>query len=65
MFEDFDDFWLQFLAGQGPAAGCCTGLIDSQRQALRELLRRRLSAEPDGSIHLTARAWTVVGANMV
>jgi SAM-dependent methyltransferase len=61
VFADFDDYWTPFLGGQGPAPGYAMSLVEERRQALRELLRDRLPAGPDGSIPLTARAWAVRG----
>lgn len=62
VFRDFDDFWTPFLSGEGPAPGYCAALDEDRRAALRESLRRRLPAAPDGSIALTARAWAARGA---
>jgi trans-aconitate methyltransferase len=59
VFADFDDLWLPFLGGTGGAPGYVATLDDSQRDAIREQLRRTVSAAPDGSIHLEARAWAV------
>ena len=61
VFRDFTDYWSPFLGGQGPAPGYTTSLAEAERAGLRELLRRRLPAREDGSIHLTARAWAVTG----
>jgi SAM-dependent methyltransferase len=61
VFADFDDYWTPFLGGQGPAPGYLMSLPDEHRGALREALRERLAAEPDGSIKMTARAWAVRG----
>jgi SAM-dependent methyltransferase len=61
-FRDFDDYWTPFLGGQGPAPGYVASLTESDRVALRELLRTRLDTGPDGSISLTARAWAVRGS---
>lgn len=61
VFRDFDDYWTPFLSGEGPAPGYCAALSEDRRAALRESLRRRLSAAPDGSIALTARAWAARG----
>ncbi|GIF77148.1 class I SAM-dependent methyltransferase [Asanoa siamensis] len=60
-FTGFDDFWTPFLGGQGPAPGFVARLEPVDRNRLRDLLRARLPAAPDGSIRLTARAWTVRG----
>ncbi|MFL5735565.1 MAG: class I SAM-dependent methyltransferase [Chloroflexia bacterium] len=60
-FRDFDDYWLPFLGGQGPAPGYVTSLAEEERAALRERIRSKLPVEPDGSISLVARAWAVRG----
>ncbi|MEV4280431.1 class I SAM-dependent methyltransferase [Actinoplanes xinjiangensis] len=60
-FSDFDDYWRPFLGGQGPAPAYLATRTETQRTALRELLRTRLPAGPDGSITLTAAAWAVRG----
>ncbi|REF99852.1 methyltransferase family protein [Asanoa ferruginea] len=60
-FTSFDDFWTPFLGGQGPAPGFVARLEAADRNRLRDLLRSRLPVAPDGSIRLTARAWTVRG----
>ena len=60
-FADFDDYWTPFEGGQGPAPGYCVSLSQERRTALRELLRERLPAAPDGSISMIARAWAVRG----
>ena len=62
VFVDFDDFWLPFLGGQGPAPGYLKSLSDEQGATLRELLRSRLPAGPGRTIPLTARAWAVRGS---
>lgn len=61
VFTDFDDYWVPFLGGQGPAPGYVKSLTEPRRDALRDLLRTRLPAAADGSISLTARAWAVRG----
>jgi SAM-dependent methyltransferase len=60
-FRDFDDYWAPFLGGQGPAPGYAMALDEPRRVALREELRARLPAAPDGSIPLVARAWAARG----
>ena len=61
VFRDFDDLWEPFLGGQGPAPGYVAGLHEHARVLLRERLRASLAQEPDGAIHLVARAWAVRG----
>lgn len=61
-FRNFDDFWLPFLRGQGPAPGYAMSLPEEQRVALRERIRAALPIAIDGSIPLVARAWAVRGA---
>jgi SAM-dependent methyltransferase len=60
-FPDFDDYWTPFLGGQGPAGTYAASLTVDHRDAMRELLRRRLPVASDGSIRLPARAWAVRG----
>jgi SAM-dependent methyltransferase len=60
-FRDFEDFWLPFLGGQGPASIYTMSLAGSARQELKSLLREQLPVRNDGSIELCARAWGVRG----
>lgn len=61
-FTSFDDYWLPFLGGQGPAGGHVAGLADSARSALQGRLRTRLSGDRrDRAFTLRARAWAVRG----
>ena len=60
-FADFDDYWLPFLGGQGPAPTYAAGLPAATLAAVRDEARRRLPVAPDGSIELLARAWAVAG----
>jgi SAM-dependent methyltransferase len=61
VFRGFDDYWIPFLGGQGPAPGYCMSLPDGRRTALRERLRATLPVQPDGRIDLIARAWAARG----
>jgi SAM-dependent methyltransferase len=58
-FSDFDDYWEPFLGGQGPAPAYAVSLDEAKRADLRDRIRKRMPAMPDGSILLTARAWAV------
>ena len=60
-FTGFDDFWSPFLGGTGPAPAYVAALADGDRMALRNALRAGLPVQDDGSIRLSARAWTVRG----
>lgn len=60
-FGDFDDYWVPFLSGQGPAPGYAMALSEDARVALRERLRSNLPIGDDGTVSLTARAWAVCG----
>ena len=60
-FRDFDDYWVPFLGGVGPASGYAVSLDPDARAALRERLRVTLPTATDGSIDLIARAWAVEG----
>jgi SAM-dependent methyltransferase len=61
IFRNFDDYWLPFLGGQGPAPGYCVSIHEDKRGALRERLRAELPLAPDGTIPLNARAFAVRG----
>ena len=61
VFRDFDDYWEPFLGGQGPSGGYVMGLSEEARERFREHLRSSLSANPEGGIPMTLRAWTVRG----
>jgi SAM-dependent methyltransferase len=61
VFADFDDYWMPFTLGAGPAPGYCASLAEDARQRLKERLRDSLPRNPDGSIPLAARAWAVGG----
>ena len=61
VFRDFDDYWSPFLAGQGPGPAYAMSLDPDARDRLRDRIREHLPIEPDGSIHLVARAWAVRG----
>lgn len=60
-FRDFDDYWLPFLGGEGPAPGYLLSLDEGRRIDLRERARAGLPFAADGSLHLIARAWAVRG----
>ena len=61
-FANFEDYWKPFLGGQGPAPAYAMSLDEGARARLRDRVRERLPARPDGSIPLTARAWAVRAA---
>ncbi|WP_457093028.1 class I SAM-dependent methyltransferase [Microvirga sp. P5_D2] len=60
-FESFDDYWTPILGGTGSAPKYCASLSEEARGHLREALRKRLPAGPDGAILLAVRAWAVKG----
>lgn len=60
-YRSFDDYWLPFLDGPGPAPGYVKTLAPARRQALAGRLQAALPVAADGSIALTARAWAVRG----
>lgn len=59
VFKDFDDYWRPFTLGAGPAPGYCASLQPDARERLRTRLSETLPRQPDGTIHLTTRAWAV------
>jgi SAM-dependent methyltransferase len=58
-FASFDDYWMPFLSGTGPAPGYCAALPGDRREALRALLAERFRPGSDGSIALTTRAFAI------
>ena len=62
-FASFDDYWVPFLRGTGPAPAFVAALDADRREALRVRLERRLPAARDGRIPLRARAWAVRGVS--
>jgi SAM-dependent methyltransferase len=60
-FVDFDVYWQPFTTAVGPAPGYASGLPEEHRVRLRERLRASLPVRDDGSIHLVANAWAVLG----
>jgi trans-aconitate methyltransferase len=61
-FQNFDDYWIPFLGGQGPAPGYLMSLSEERRAALRDRIYNGLPFASDGSIPLIARAWAIKGA---
>ena len=61
VFASFDEYWTPFLSGVGAAPAFAMRMDEGHRNAIRDRLRATLPAEPDGSIHLTARAWAARG----
>jgi SAM-dependent methyltransferase len=58
-FTNFDDYWLPFLGGQGPAPSYVMSLDETARARLRDRIRERIPIAANGSISLTARAWAI------
>ncbi|MDX6262674.1 MAG: hypothetical protein QOH84_4362 [Kribbellaceae bacterium] len=63
VFESFDAYWTPFLGGQGPGPAYLRSLDEDTQAAIRELVESRLPTNPDGSIELTARAWSARGTS--
>jgi SAM-dependent methyltransferase len=63
VFESFDAYWTPFLGGQGPGPAYLRSLDPDSRTAIRDLVESRLPTSPDGSIELTARAWSARGTS--
>lgn len=61
VFADFDDFWTPFLAKTGPAPAYLASLDETARERIRARVQAALPCNPDGSIALQARAWSVGG----
>lgn len=61
-FASFEDYWIPFLGGQGPAGAYVAGLPVEARDELRVRLRHRLARDgTDAPITLPARAWAARG----
>jgi len=60
-FASFDEYWESFQGASGPAPSYVDALDDERRAALAQELEKALPRNPDGSIHLIARAWAVRG----
>jgi SAM-dependent methyltransferase len=61
-FASFDDLWSPSVSGQGPMGAYLAGLPESNRETLKERLRRNLfGTRADGPFSLTAKAWAVRG----
>lgn len=61
VFKDFEDYWLPFLGGQGPAGAYAVSLTPEKRDELAARIREKLPPAADGTIHMTARAWAARG----
>jgi len=59
-YADYGDLWSSTLGGVGPVGAYVGSRDESQREALRDELYRRLGS-PDGPFTLGARAWAAVG----
>lgn len=60
-FSSFDDYWVPFTGGGGPAQQYLAGLAPARRDALRGRLRTRLAGGGDGPFTLVGRAWAAAG----
>lgn len=60
-FEGFDDYWMSFLGGAGPAPTYVASLGEPERAKLHAKLKERVVPDGDGRIALSARAWTARG----
>jgi SAM-dependent methyltransferase len=58
VFADAAELWDSFSLGVGPAGAVMGKLDPGQRQAMRNALEDHLPVASDGSIHLSARAWS-------
>lgn len=61
-FASFDDYWLPFLGGQGPAPAYAMSLNEVARHRLKERIRSRAPLSAEGALTLTARAWAIHAA---
>lgn len=61
VFASFEEYWTPFLSGVGAAPAFAMRMDEAHRNAIRDRLRATLPTKPDGSIHLSARAWAARG----
>jgi SAM-dependent methyltransferase len=57
-YESFDDWWLPYTYGVGPAGAYAVSLSDDERETLREECRREL---PEPPFEIDTVAWAVRG----
>ena len=57
----FDDYWLPFLGGQGPAPPTCSHSISTPGPRCATRCERGCPMATDGSLHVRASAWAVQG----
>lgn len=57
-FQDFDDYWAPFVGGPGPAPGYLSSLSPRAQRDLARRVESMLPYNDDGTIGLTAKAWT-------
>jgi SAM-dependent methyltransferase len=55
-YRDFDDYWDAQTAPFSPVGRSVAPLSDAKRKAFRELMRKRMPPQPDGSIRYSAQA---------
>lgn len=61
-FGSFDDLWLPYLGGQGPAGTYLAGLSKEHQEAFKEKLRGNLlGTGPDRPFTLQGKVWAVRG----
>jgi ubiquinone/menaquinone biosynthesis C-methylase UbiE len=61
-FGSFDDYWLPFTKGEGPAGQLVVGLSESDKSRLAEHVRQAyLSGQPDGPRSFASTAWACRG----
>lgn len=61
IFDSFERYWQPFTFGNFPAPQYALSLDAERRQQLHDHLQADIPTETDGSIHLIARAWAVMG----
>src|SRR5688572_9317860 len=62
VFPSFDDYWMPFLGGQGPAGAYAASLSGPARTALADELRLKVTGgRGEGPFTLRGRAWAVTG----
>jgi SAM-dependent methyltransferase len=61
-FSSFDDYWLPFLAGQGPAGSYVAAASEETSEAIVRILKARFLGDgPDRPFVIHSRAWAIRG----
>ena len=61
VYSSFDEYWIPFSGGQGPAGVYFTSLDKSKRVELEKIMKQRIITDSNGAFKLEARAMAIKG----